>query len=139
MAKFVFRLEKVLEFRRLEEGWAKREMAQVAAEIAELELEMASLDTKSDEALRRAATEIVARLTLLDHLRSLDEAKAILARQRDESQRALEAARTVWQAKRADLRAMEELEARERRAWEYEESRREQAELDEWAVLRRVA
>lgn len=139
MPQFVFSLARVLEYRRLEERWTLREVERIAAEIRELESEVAGIEASAEVAVARAAQDVAARLTLLDHLRSLDDARRILRERRQETDRLLASAREEWIVRRTDRRAMEELEKRERERWAIEEARREQNELDEWAVLRRVA
>ena len=139
MAKFIFRLQRVLEYRELQADWAKKAMAQAALELAEVEFEMDRLAQNAIDSVQRSAEDVVSRLTLGDHLDALDGARRILAIQRDTCERILETARDEWQGKHSELRAMESLRETEHRAWLYLEERREAAALDEWAVMRRAA
>lgn len=139
MAKFHFRLERVLEYRRLEESWAKE--AYLDARMKRLECQA----TLHGIAARRSELLGIPAVTLEDH-RSRELRLSVL----DDQERAEEAALSVllqeeervmgaWHAKRQEVRALEKLREGAETEWRRAEERKEQAELDEWSVLRRAA
>jgi flagellar export protein FliJ len=137
MRRFAFRLQKVLEYRQLLEEQAKD--AYVAAQSTRQGAE-AGLAHIAD----RRRTMLLQVVEGIDGYRSLELAlvrtddderaqRAALAVLEDEERQALQA----WTARRMDLEALVKLRNRSLEEWQLEASRREQAELDEWAVTRR--
>ena len=139
MRKYKFRLAKLLEYRRLQEKWAKDELLSCHARRIEGENEIDRLKTARTEAMhktyatleeRRAQEAYVARLE--DDRRAVEAAVVVLAGEE-------ELARLKWLQVRTDAEALEKLKERDFAGWTVEEQRRVQSDLDEWAVTRRAA
>jgi flagellar export protein FliJ len=139
MAKFKHRLEKLIEYRRLQEGWAKD--AWMEAQAARIEGERAR-----DQAWARYRRE--QRAMTGDPRAQMEQALYVdrLAGEAAAEEAALgvviseeEIARRAWLQARQDAEALEKLREKAREEWRREQDRREQAELDELAVLRRAA
>jgi len=139
MAKFKFRLDKLLEYRRLQEKWAKDTYLATVARRVETEGEIEGI-------ARRKTLAATSRPCALDGLVSLD---CYLTRLDDE-QRGQEAALAViegevetalkaWNEARQAAEAIGKLRESELVAWNVEQNRKEQGELDEWSVFRRAA
>jgi flagellar export protein FliJ len=139
MAQFKFRLEKLLEYRQLQEKWAKDAYMECRAKMLEAEADV-------DAVKRRKSTALIARPCSFDERVSLESyvirledeqraAEAAFAIMGDETEIALE----EWHIARQDAEAMVKLREADLADWTLEESRREQRELDEWAVLRRAS
>lgn len=139
MKKFKFRLEKVLEYRELEEKWAKDAVLAAKLEILHKELELEQIASDRQKVLSKDATTVEARMTLQTELEQSDEmerqANVQLAVLRDEENAAIE----VWKAKRRDLQALISLRDEAEAAWRAEADRKEQIDLDEWASMRRAS
>lgn len=139
MAKFKFRLQTVHDLRVRQEDEAKSAYLQARARQVEAEAWVDGAREMLTSAARRSATDI-------DELRALD---LYLSRLEDEL-RAGEAAlgvvvedtqthQDMWLAAKRDREAMTKLRDKRHDEWVVNENRREQAELDEWSVLRRSA
>lgn len=139
MRKFEFRLEKLLEYRRiLEEAAKKSAMAATARRIQG--------EADVDEVRDRRGTALGLRLESLDERRQLERyleklddderaglaAVSVLLAEEENAQR-------LWMKAKQDVDAVEKLREKALEEWKLEESRAEQRELDEWAVTRRVA
>ena len=139
MRKFRFRLQKILEYREAMEHWAQE--AYLETRVARLEGEAALREVQN----RRTAL-LAHPADSLDERRQLEMAIQVLdddeAAQRTiievlvaEESKAFE----LWQEKKRELETMVKLRNRAFEEWTLEESRYEQAQLDEWAVLKRSA
>ena len=139
MINFKFRLEKLLEYRRLQEKWAKDAYLEVIVRKFEAEAEIESIKRRRETALRSSPSA-------LDELVSLDAYMTKL----DDDQRASETAESVistevetaldeWTVTRMQVAAIEKLREAELAEWTLNENRREQSELDEWSSQRRAA
>ncbi|MBS1709248.1 MAG: flagellar export protein FliJ [Armatimonadetes bacterium] len=139
MPRFRFRLQKLLDYRRLQEKWAKD---------AWLDAQRRRIDVERDiDAVRVERTGMMESkpLSLADHqaleryLTRLDDQErahqALVAILEDEE----EEARQAWLAARQEAHALEILREGALADWKKFEEREEQKALDEWAVLRRVA
>lgn len=135
MPAFAFSLQRVLDYRRLEEEWARETLrfAREAREEAETELE--HLHAQRRALTAQPAVSLAARLdleafhTALDRdVESAQNRLALLAN--DEAKAAAD-----WREARAAAEALTKLRESAHAEWEREEARREQADLDEWAVL----
>lgn len=138
MAKFTFRLTKILELRRMEEDWARDFYAECQAKRIVAEHERDQLIERLNRPVAAGArlTDMIAleayRVRLEDEVRAAGAAIAILENEE-------EAAKEVWLDKRKDAEALQKLHDKEYAEWLLEENRREQRDIDEWAVLRRAA
>ncbi len=139
MAKFHFRLQRVMEYRAILEEQAKD--AYIDAKAAKLEAE-AVLKSIDDHRKRMLISEIVTvqdRLALDATMSGLDDQERqqkiiVQMLELDEESRRVE-----WVSKKQELEALVRLHDKEFEAWQLEETRKEQAELDEWAVTRKSA
>ena len=137
MPAFAFSLQKVLDYRRLEEGWARDAFraAQAARFEAEVDLEKLRARRQSFVADPNPSLDQRRDLEACHAALDRDEASArerLAAREADEAK-----AREEWRACRVSAEALAKLREAALEEWRKEEERREQADLDEWAVLRR--
>lgn len=139
MAKFSFRLQKVLEYRELEEGWAKDAYLTAQRVRTEQESEISELLNQRQAILQVPVHGLEGRrhldtflIKMEDDLKSHRIVLSILENEELSAQ-------AEWNIRRQAVKALTNLRDRAREEWMLEESRKEQAELDEWAVLRRVA
>jgi flagellar FliJ protein len=139
MAKFQFRLQRVLDFREMVEEWAKNDYLERRAARLLAEQERIQIAGKRKNAIDRGAESLDARRNLEMLLSRYDEEEAIQLRIIAELEEEEERAAEIWREKKQELEAMVKLRDKALEEWTLEESRREQAELDEWAVLRRKA
>jgi flagellar FliJ protein len=139
MARFKFRLQKLYEFRQKQEEWAKDVFTQARARRLDSGEELARLLQERKQAAQAARGDLRQRITLGDYLEKCDDdiravESAIAVLEQEEEQRKEE-----WLAARRDAAALEKLREQAYTDWLYEENRKEQNEMDEWAVMRRAA
>ncbi|MBS1718828.1 MAG: flagellar FliJ family protein [Armatimonadetes bacterium] len=139
MAKFQFRLQRVLDFREMAEEWAKNDYLERRAARLLAEQERVQIAGERKNAIGRGAESLDARRNLEMLLSRYDEEEAIQLRIIAELEEEEERAAEVWREKKQELEAMVKLRDKALEEWTLEDTRREQAELDEWAVLRRKA
>ncbi len=136
MAKFKFRLQTVLDYREMEEAWAKDNYRSKQIERIEIENEISTLERKRLEVLeqpwatihdRQGAEDLASRYT--DEKRGYTAALSIVLQ---EEAKALD----EWVERKKDAEILRKL--REKAELEHRQlmEKREQAELDEWATLR---
>jgi flagellar protein FliJ len=137
MPAFVFSLQKVLDYRRLEEEWAKEAFRLAREARAEAEEELAQLRRRREGLVGYPAPTLAIR-------QDLEACHALLDRDEESAQNRLalmvnDEARSLqeWTACRVAAEALAKLRESAHDEWTREEARREQADLDEWAVLRR--
>jgi|GEM_PF-1324334 len=139
MRKFIFRLQRVLEFREVTEQ--KAEDAYRAAQARRIESEQGRVRFGD---LRQAALRTVC--DNVDQMKSLER----YIERIDDEERAHEVivallvqeeamARQVWLDRRAEAEAMRKLRQHAREQWQLDADRAEQAEMDEFAINRRRA
>lgn len=139
MIPFKFRLQKLLEYRQLQEKWAKDAYMAKIAQRNEAELEVESLVRRKTDSLRAHPTGLDDRQALDSYVTRLeDEARAAEATV-EVLNNEVEEALNAWNEARQEAEAMGKLREAEFEAWQLEQSRKEQSELDEWAVFRRAA
>ena len=139
MRKFRFRLEKLLEYRRLQEKWAKDEFLACRARRIEGENEIQRLKDQRANAMQKNYATLEEKLAqqnytakLDDDKRAVEAAVAVLAGEE-------EVARQKWLKVRTDAEALEKLKEKDQALWSVEEQRRIQKDLDEWTITRRAA
>lgn len=139
MARFRFRLQRVLDYRRvLEKGAKDFYLASRAARIEAENLRDLTLQECQRVAGLKAAgldamiSREAAILRLKDDAEEMRSVIAVL--ETDE-----EKAKKEWLARRTDADAIEKLRERDKEEWVKEIDKKEQAELDEWAVTRKAA
>ena len=137
MPVFAFSLQRVLDYRRLEEGWAQEAYRMARTARGEAELELDALRVRRSELHGSPSGTVADRL----HLQACHGA---LDREEESAQNRLallvndEARATAeWRACRVAAEALSRLRESALEEWTREEARREQADLDEWAVMRR--
>lgn len=139
MPKFSFRLQKVLEFREMEEGAAKDVFVAAQNARADKQGEIRRLIEYRSGIVAQTPNTLDARMHLERVMERIDDeeraqraALAILENEEVSTQNA-------WNLKRQAVKAIEKLRESALEQWKLEEERREQANLDEWAVLRRAS
>ncbi len=139
MRKFTFRLAKLLEYRHLQEKWAKDEFLSRRAKRIECERQIEELKDRRSAHGRKNYTTLEERLAqeaylgrLEDEKRGFEAAAAVLAGEE-------ELARVKWLQLKKDAEALEKLKEKDFELWSTEEKREVQKELDEWSVQRRAS
>lgn len=137
MTPFAFSLQRVLDYRRLEEQWAQEAYRMARAAVAEAEWEIDVIRSRRVALDNSPAPTIAARLDLEAYgkelMREEESAQNRLALLVNDEARATE----EWKNCRVAAEALAKLREAALDEWRREQSRLEQAELDEWAVLRR--
>lgn len=139
MAKFHFRLDRLREYRKLQEKWAKDEYLARRAKRLEGELEIERVKALRMQSLTGSyvcVQDLIAHeryLTRLDDdQRAIQAAVSVLEGEE-------EIARQEWLAKKRDAEALDKLREKALVEWNMEQEREDQKALDEWAVTRRSA
>jgi flagellar export protein FliJ len=139
MAKFHFRLQRVLDYRALVEGWAKDAYLEARASRLEAEDMVSKISEHRTRALTKKTDGLQARLALERLVSKLDdderEQRIVVDQLLQDEDRSLE----EWTERRKDLQALEKLREAALEEFEIEERRSEGRSLDEWAVFRRAA
>jgi len=139
LKKFKFRLEKVLEYRAMEEQWAKEAYLAARLQTLSSESELALILEARAELLSHPLENLEDRRALQLLLEKSDEDErsslAVIEVLRNEEASAMEA----WKLKRQDLKALTTLRDEALAEWELAANRKEQEALDEWSVTRRSA
>ncbi len=139
MAKFRFRLQRLLDHRRFLEKSAKDAWLKQKAEKLNAEDELAAMIVKRNQLASRTVShfnDLIQQQHALSRMESLERSfLAALAVLENEE----EAAYRVWMNAKQDAEVIEKLREKAREFWSREAERLEQAELDEWAVMRRAA
>lgn len=139
MARFEFRLQKVLEYREILEQWAKDGYLEARAARLEAEAFFETLDHRRATVCANDAPTLEDRLAIQRVLERLDD---------EESQQRIivemltteeEAKRAEWLAKRQELESLAKLREDAVAQWRYEQEREEQKSLDDWTASRRVS
>lgn len=139
MRIFEFRLQRVLDYRRLVEGWAKDAYLDTRVRRLEAEADLHAIEARRQEILRQSPGTVDELLGLERYLvRLQDEERAqqtlisILIQEE-------ETAQMNWIEKRKEAESLERLRTEHLAEWQYEADLEEQKALDEWAVTRRKA
>jgi len=139
MRKFRFRLQKILEYREAMEHWAQE--AYLETRVARLEGEAALHEVQNQRSalLQKPADSLEERRHLEMAVQVLDDDEAaqrtVIEVLAAEESKAFD----LWQEKKRELETMVKLRDHALEEWMLEESRYEQAQLDEWSILRRSA
>ncbi len=139
MAKFRFRLERVLAYREMVEGWAKDAYLEARAARLEGMAELERIGTRRGELVFSKVDSLDDRRALEACLEKLDDDErqqktVIDLLEADEAKRKEE-----WLEASQELQKLEKLRDAAYREWMLDENRREQKELDEWTSQRRSA
>jgi len=138
-ATFKFRLQSVLEYREMEEKWAKDHFLEKQAARFEAESELAEIDRTRKAYLGMGADDLTQRRELEIRLQKLDDCERaqrllIYTLQEEEDE-----ARAIWLDKRQEKSVMEKLRERAHEEFKVLIEKQEQQALDEFATQRRVA
>lgn len=137
MPSFAFSLQRVLDYRRLEETWAQEAYRLAQAARIEAEEAVERIRERRQSLADHPSPTLAHRMEIEAYHVALDREEES-ARNRvalltsDETRSAEE-----WRACRSAAETLEKLREAAYVEWQRDEARREQAELDEWAVLRR--
>ncbi len=139
MAKFSFRLQKVLEYREMEEGWAKDAFVAAQQARTEKQSEIMRLIAQRSAVVMLPADSLDARIHLERVMSVLDDEerahRAALAILENEEI----GAQAEWNVRRQAVQALVRLRDKALDEWTLDEERTEQAALDEWVTTRRAA
>ncbi len=138
--RFVFSLQTVLELRAMREQQQRRRFAQALAVVARIERQIVALRQRrlleqrslaEDQAAGRgdAASWLRRRAWIAQLARQIERLEV----QRHEAAGRVEQQRRIWQQKRNELRALQQLRDRRYASWRKERFKREQGRLDELA------
>jgi flagellar FliJ protein len=139
VTRFKFRLQKVLEFRERLEQEAKDAYLDARAKRLEAEVALVAIGLRRAESLKAPLPDLDSRRAMEMYLFRLDEEErhqvlVIEALETDE-----ESLRLAWIERRREREAIVKLHDHAYEEWQLEAGRKEQADLDEWAVLRSAA
>lgn len=139
MSEFQFRLQRVLEYRAMAEGWAKDAYLEARAARLEAVAGLEKIERQRGDLLKKPADALDARLAMQACLDKFEEDErqqniVIEMLEMDEAKR-----KDEWTEARRELQVLEKLRETALAEWTLEENRREQKELDEWSVTRRAA
>ncbi|MBV6459859.1 MAG: hypothetical protein HONBIEJF_03013 [Fimbriimonadaceae bacterium] len=139
MGKFRWKLEKLLEYRRLQEDWSKTAFLEAQQRLVDGEAAIGRIRDRRARVLRQPLAGLEDRLTMQGYLvrldneeREQDVANGVLVNE-------LESAKREWIDRRKETKALERLREAAESAWRSGILKQEQSELDEWAVMRRAA
>jgi flagellar protein FliJ len=137
MRKFDFRLQKVLEYRLSQEQEAKNAYLRAQAERVKAEQELGRIFDWRSKLLEESYCSIHDRISLELLLQTVEDKehhqRTVIEVLEVDEQTAMEA----WQEAKKELETLEKMREKAYEQWRHESERLEQAELDEWAVLRR--
>lgn len=139
MSKFTFRLQRVLEYRQLQEQWAKDAYLECVAKQLEAEQEIEAILRRRSDSLQSRPCAFDERQTLDSYVTRLEDEVRAAHVTRDILIEEVEVALQEWIKAKQDAEAMSKLRETELDAWNLDERRREQSELDEWSVMRRAS
>ena len=139
MAEFAFRLQRVLEYRELAEGWAKDAYLEARAARLEAAAVLEAIQQRRNAIVQKPATKIEDRIALESCIEKSKEDErqqkvVIELLETDEAKR-----KEDWTEARKELQALEKLRESALAQWKLEENRREQKALDELSIQRRAA
>lgn len=137
MSNFAFRLQRVFEYRELEEGWAKDNFLNKHLARMDAEGELFQLQEDRRFLLSAGADDLQSRQELEIRVQKLDDHERALKLLIQQLMVEEEQARDEWILKKQDKSALEKLKDKAYEVWMYRQNRAEQAALDEWATQQR--
>ena len=139
MHRFQFRLQRVLEYRHLQESWAKDAYLAAKKSRSQAESELAARASKKTEAQTFTAKNLEERRTLENYLAKLaddiESQKSVVEILKTEES----AARGEWVEAKKKRQALTKLRDAAEIEWQKLEAQAEQKGLDEWSSTRRAA
>lgn len=139
MAEFAFRLQRVLEYRELVEGWAKDAYLEARGARLEAAAVLEAIGQKRKDLIAKPTKTIEDRLALqacIEKSREDERQQNVVIEllESDEAKR-----KEDWTEARKELQALEKLRESALAQWKLEEDRREQKTADELTIQRRAA
>ncbi len=139
MPRFRYRLQKLLDYRRLQEKWAKDAWIDSQRRRMEVERDIDTIKVERTGLLEAKPLDLAEHQSLEHYLTRLDDEErahmALVSILLDEE----EEARAAWLSARQEAHALETLREQALDDWRKFEEREEQKALDEWAVMRRAS
>ncbi|MBS1717881.1 MAG: hypothetical protein JSS72_09145 [Armatimonadetes bacterium] len=139
MKKFNFRLQKVLEYRALEEEWAKQAWLEKQAERIAAEAELQRIRDRRTSLIASNPNTLDDRLALGRAVEKADDddraQQVVIAELIAEEL----SAHADYLRKQEDLKVLEKMKERKLEQWKLEQERKDQAALDEWSAQRKAA
>jgi flagellar export protein FliJ len=139
MQAFKFRLQRVLEYRELQEGWAKDAYREARSQLSQAEAELAQLFKRQAGAQAVPTETLDQRLTLDQYLKRVEDEIAAQQTVIDILSAEEEKAKNEWLEAKRNCEAMAKLRETAEALWQSEADAEEQKELDDWATTRRAA
>ena len=139
MRKFEFRLQNILEYRRMCEEWAKQEYVQTQARLLSGQAELEGIRDRRRVTLESRPDRVDQMIALESFLTRLDDEERAFHAGLSILGQEVESTRTHWLEARQEAEAMQKLRDQAYEAWQVEAAREEQAEMDEYALRRRAA
>ncbi len=139
MRKFEFRLQNILEYRRMCEEWAKQEYVQAQARLLSGQAELEGIRDRRRVTLESRPDRVDQMIALESFLTRLDDEERAFHAGLSILEQEVESTRTHWLEARQEAEAMQKLRDQAYEAWQVEAAREEQAEMDEYALRRRAA
>lgn len=139
MTQFKFRLQKLLEYRQLQEKWAKDAYMEAVAKRNEAEHEIEAISKRKQDSLQCHPSALDSRLALDSYVTRLEDEIRAAEATREVLAGEAETAQQEWILAKQEAEAMAKLREADYEEWRLEQSRKEQNELDEWSVFRRAA
>lgn len=139
MHKFSFRLQRVLDYRELVEGWAKDAYLDARAQRLGAEGVLADLRTMRTATIQQSILNLDDRKALEIAVQRMDDEEraqlALISTLVSEEEHLL----ADWFLRRREVQALVKLREHAAEEWQYESEREEQSALDEWTITRRAA
>jgi len=128
-----------MEYRRLQEDWAKQAFLAAQQRLIEGESTLTIIRNRRQSALRNRSNSLEDHLTAQEYLTRIDNEEREQDIANDVLSQELETAKKTWIELRKDARVLERLREKAESAWISGVLRQEQIELDEWTAMRRAA
>ena len=139
VSSFAFRLQRVYEYRELEEGWAKDNFLAKHITRMEAENELFQLEDDRKFLLSAGADDLQSRIELETRIQKLNDHERALRILVHELTIEEDKARDEWILKKQDKSALQKLRDKAYEAWMYRQNKLEQSALDEWSVQKQRA
>jgi|CXWL01.1.fsa_nt_gi flagellar FliJ protein len=139
MAKFRFRLQRVLDYREILEQTAKDAYLEARATRLVAEAEAEQFSIRREKLVAGTSETLQDRLAIERMMNRIDDEERQQAMVIEILSQEEETKREEWIEKRKEQETLVKLCERDKEEWLIEEKRREQAESDEWAVNRRAS
>lgn len=136
MAKFEFRLQKVLEYRGMVEQWAKEAYLDAQRKVFDAEAEREEIRATRQKILSRRMNSVEDLLALNAYVERLDDQEAMQDSILRILNDAVDTAKQEWIEAKQEAEALIKLRDGDLAEWTLDQERKEQAELDEMTVLR---